>query len=69
MGCHSESDWRRKGFRITSINGQKTITFNKNNTWLSKLSEHSPTSHTTVRAVPHTAVPTLGAIRDTNPSA
>ena len=30
---------------------------------------HSPTSHTTVRAVPHTAVPTLGAIRDTNPSA
>ena len=24
-----------------------------------------PTSHTTVRAVPHTAVPILGAIRDT----
>lgn len=39
MDCHSESDWRRKGFRITSINGQKTITFNKNNTWLSKLSD------------------------------
>lgn len=39
MGCHSESDWRRKGFIITSINGQKTITFNKNNTWLSKLSD------------------------------
>ena len=39
MGCHSESDWRRKGFRITSINGQKTITFDKNNTWLSKLSD------------------------------
>lgn len=39
MGCHSESDWRRKGFRITSINGQKTISFNKNNTWLSKLSD------------------------------
>lgn len=39
MNCHSESDWRRKGFRITSINGQKTITFNKNNTWLSKLSD------------------------------
>ena len=27
-----------------------------------------PTSHTTVRAVPHTAVPILGAIRDTSPS-
>lgn len=39
MGCNSESDWRRKGFRITSINGQKTISFNKNNTWLSKLSD------------------------------
>ena len=39
MDCHSESDWRRKGFRITSINGQKTITFDKNNTWLSKLSD------------------------------
>lgn len=39
MDCHSESDWRRKGFRITTINGQKTITFNKNNTWLSKLSD------------------------------
>lgn len=39
MGCHSESDWRRKGFRITSINGQKTISFDKNNTWLSKLSD------------------------------
>lgn len=39
MGCHSESDWRRKGFRITSINGQRTIVFNKNNTWLSKLSD------------------------------
>lgn len=39
MGCHSESDWRRKGFRITSINGQKTIAFDKNNTWLSKLSD------------------------------
>ena len=26
-----------------------------------------PTSHTTVRAVPHTAVPILGAIRDMNP--
>ena len=39
MGCHSESDWRRKGFRITSVNGQKTITFDKNNTWLSKLSD------------------------------
>lgn len=39
MDCHSESDWRRKGFRITSINGQKTIAFDKNNTWLSKLSD------------------------------
>ena len=39
MDCYSESDWRRKGFRITSINGQKTITFDKNNTWLSKLSD------------------------------
>lgn len=39
MGCQSESDWRRKGFRITSVNGQKTITFDKNNTWLSKLSD------------------------------
>ena len=39
MGCLSESDWRRKGFRITSVNGQKTITFDKNNTWLSKLSD------------------------------
>lgn len=39
MDCHSESDWRRKGFRLTSINGQKTITFDKNNTWLSKLSD------------------------------
>lgn len=39
MGCHSESDWRKKGFRITSVNGQKTITFDKNNTWLSKLSD------------------------------
>ena len=39
MDCHSESDWRRKGFRITAINGQKTITFDKNNTWLSKLSD------------------------------
>lgn len=39
MDCHSESDWRRKGFRITSINGQKTISFDKNNTWLSKLSD------------------------------
>lgn len=39
MGCHSELDWRRKGFRITSVNGQKTITFDKNNTWLSKLSD------------------------------
>ena len=27
-----------------------------------------PTSHTTVRAVPHTAVPILGAIRCMNPS-
>ena len=26
-----------------------------------------PTSHTTVHAVPHTAVPILGAIRDTPP--
>lgn len=39
MDCRSESDWRRKGFRITTINGQKTITFDKNNTWLSKLSD------------------------------
>lgn len=39
MDCHSESDWRKKGFRITSINGQKTIVFNKNNTWLSKFSD------------------------------
>lgn len=39
MDCHSELDWRRKGFRITTINGQKTITFDKNNTWLSKLSD------------------------------
>lgn len=39
MGCRSVSDWRRKGFRITSVNGQKTITFDKNNTWLSKLSD------------------------------
>lgn len=39
MDCHSESDWRRKSFRITDINGQKTITFDKNNTWLSKLSD------------------------------
>ena len=29
------------------------------------LLSHLPTSHTTVRAVPHTAVPILGAIRDT----
>ena len=28
-----------------------------------------PSSHTTVHAVPHTAVPILGAIRDMNPSA
>ena len=27
-----------------------------------------PTSHTTVRAVPHTAVPILGATRCMNPS-
>ena len=33
------------------------------------LLSHSPTSHTTVRAVPHTAVPILDAIRDMNPSA
>lgn len=39
MGCYSESDWRRKGFRIASINGQKTIAFDKNNTWLSKFSD------------------------------
>lgn len=39
MGCHSESDWRKKGFKITSIDGQKTIVFNKNNTWLSKFSD------------------------------
>ena len=39
MGCHSESDWRKKGFRITSMNGQKTIVFDKNNTWLSKFSD------------------------------
>ena len=26
-----------------------------------------PTSHTTVRAVPHTAVPILDTIRDTHP--
>ena len=26
-----------------------------------------PTSHTTVRAVPHTAVPILGVIQDTTP--
>ena len=28
-----------------------------------------PSSHTTVHAVPHTAVPILGAIRDMTPSA
>lgn len=39
MGCHSKSDWRKKGFRITSMNGQKTIVFDKNNTWLSKFSD------------------------------
>lgn len=39
MGCHSESDWRKKGFKITSIDGQKTIVFDKNNTWLSKFSD------------------------------
>ena len=33
------------------------------------LFSHLPTSHTTVRAVPHTAVPILDAIRDMNPSA
>ena len=33
------------------------------------LLSHSPTSHTTVRAVPHTAVPILDAIRDNYPSA
>ena len=31
------------------------------------LLSHLPTSHTTVRAVRHTAVPILGAIRDTTP--
>ena len=31
------------------------------------LFSHLPTSHTTVRAVPHTAVPILGAIRDIHP--
>ena len=33
------------------------------------LFSHLPASHTTVHAVPHTAVPILGAIRDMTPSA
>ena len=33
------------------------------------LFSHLPTSHTTVRAVPHTAVPIWGAVRDMTPSA
>ena len=39
MGCNSDADWRRKGFSIKTIDGDKVICFNKNNTWLSKLSD------------------------------
>ena len=39
LDCHSDSDWKRKGFKIKTIDGDKVICFNKNNTWLSKLSD------------------------------
>lgn len=39
LGCNSVSDWARKGFKIVEINGQKTIAFNKNNTYLSQLGD------------------------------
>lgn len=29
LNCHTESDWRRKGFKIKTIDGDKVICFNK----------------------------------------
>lgn len=46
LGCHSDSDWRRKGFKIKTIDGDKVICFNKNNTWLSKLSDAAVSTRT-----------------------
>ena len=46
LGCHNDSDWRRKGFKIKSIDGDKVICFNKNNTWLSKLSDAAVSTRT-----------------------
>lgn len=46
LNCHTESDWRRKGFKIKTIDGDKVICFNKNNTWLSKLSDAAQSTRT-----------------------
>lgn len=46
LGCHSDSDWRRKGFKIKTIDGDKVICFDKNNTWLSKLSDAAVSTRT-----------------------
>lgn len=46
LNCHTESDWRRKGFKIKTIDGDKVICFNKNNTWLSKLSDVAQSTRT-----------------------
>lgn len=46
LNCYTESDWRRKGFKIKTIDGDKVICFNKNNTWLSKLSDAAQSTRT-----------------------
>ena len=46
LNCHTESDWRRKGFKIKTIDGDKVICFDKNNTWLSKLSDAAQSTRT-----------------------
>ena len=48
LGISNKNDWKRLGFRVTNINGDKIITFNKNNRNITKLSNAAMQSRTSI---------------------
>lgn len=48
LGISNNNDWKRLGFRVTNINGDKIITFNKNNRNITKLSNAAMQSRTSI---------------------
>lgn len=48
LGISNKNDWKRLGFRVTNINGDKIITFNKNNRNITNLSNAAMQSRTSI---------------------